>query len=156
MKKLLLVLLLLGFIQSNIFAQLSTSSAFGVRYVVPTGTTADVYDNGFGITGSANFSVIPILDIMIEGSWHVLKMKDLGVLNDMLNENLSISGLVVGPVLTLGFVDVGIKGGYFFGDVSEWAVFPFAQIDVLMFSVGAEYKAVGNTKWAAAYLNFNF
>ncbi len=159
MKKLFTILLFLGLAHGVTLAQFSTSSAFGVRYLIPTGTTADIYDKGFGITGTSNFSVLPILDITFEGSWHTLTKKEISIDesgNINVNKDLSILGFVAGPVLTLGFVDVGIKGGYFFDDIREWVVFPFAQIDIMMFSLGAEYKAVGDTKWAAAYLNFNF
>ncbi|MCF6269971.1 MAG: hypothetical protein L3J41_09680 [Melioribacteraceae bacterium] len=159
MKKLFTILLLFSLVQATTFAQFSTSSAFGVRYLVPSGTTSDIYDNGFGITGTSNFSVLPILDITFEGSWHTLKSKELsidGSGNIIEDGDLSILGFVAGPVLTLGLVDVGIKGGYFFDDLHEWVLFPFAQVDIFMFSLGAEYKAVGGTKWAALYLNLNF
>ena len=158
MKKLLLALLFLGFAQSTIFAQLFESkSAFGVRYAVPSGTTADLFDYGIGTTGTVNIPVVPLLEITVEGSWHMLKGKELIAGNsDLKADDLSILGFVAGPVLNLGIVDLGVKGGYFFDDIHEWVLFPFAQVDIFMFSLGAEYKALGDTKWASAYINLTF
>ena len=156
MKKLLMILLFLGFTQSNIFAQLETKSALGIRYAVPSGTTADLFEYGVGTTGTTNIQVIPLMEITIEGSWHMFKGKELIAGNSLRADDLSILGFVAGPVLTLGIIDVGVKGGYFFDDIHEWVLFPFAQVDIFMFSLGAEYKAIGDTKWASAYLNLNF
>ncbi len=159
MKKLLVFILFMGLTQATTFAQWESSSSFGLRYVVPTGATADFYDSGYGVTGTSNFSVIPLMDIIFEGSWHQLNGKEItidGLGNINTDNDMSIYGFVAGPVLTLGIADVGLKGGYFFGDVSEWVLFPFAQVDIFMFSLGAEYKAVGDTEWAAVYLNYNF
>ena len=64
MKKTLIALLFLGILQATTLAQWESSSAIGLRYVIPQGTTADIYDNGYGVTGTSNFSVLPILDIM--------------------------------------------------------------------------------------------
>ncbi len=158
MKKLLTILLFLGLAQATSFAQFSTSSAVGIRYVQPQGTTADFYDIGYGMTGTSNFSVLPILDITLEGSWHTLVGKEFGEVDGYVvpSEDLSIMGIVAGPVVKLGLVDLGLKGGYFFDDIHEWVLFPFVQVDIFMLSLGVEYKAVGDTKWAAAYLNYNF
>jgi hypothetical protein len=158
MKKLLFVFALF-FLHTALFVQLTSSSAVGLRYAVPTGATADVWENGYGVTGTYNISIIPLLDITFEGSWHSFKGKEFtldenGTLYG--GEDISIFGFVAGPVLTLGMFDVGVKGGYFFNDIDEVAIFPFAQIDILMFSVGAEYKATGDANWFSVYANFNF
>ena len=157
MKKLLLIIAVSLFTQFTIFGQ---SPSVGVQYVVPTGTAADLFDSGYGVTGATNYSILPLLlDLKIEGSWRFLKGKEIFVdenLNVKNGEDFNIYGITVGPVLTLGILDAGVKAGYFFGDVSEWDVVPFAQVNFLMLSVGAEYKAIGDINWTAVYLNLNF
>ena len=57
MKKLFTVLFFVLFIQTISSAQLlSTSSSFGARYVMPVGDIADLYNSGWGITGTGYFN----------------------------------------------------------------------------------------------------
>ena len=158
MKKLFTVLFFVLFIQTISSAQLlSTSSSFGARYVMPVGDIADFYDGGWGLTGTGYFSVIPLVDILVEGSWHSLAAKELTTDDILYGPNdLSIMGFTAGArVNLLGLVGIGLKGGYFFDDIHEWAIQPFAEISFLMLSVGAEYRMGEDVDWAAFYLNVN-
>ena len=158
MKKLLFLLMFLTATQTISFAQLTTSSSFGVRYIVPTDVTADVYNNGLGVIGASNIKILPILDITIAGSWSTLKGKDLYTDtqgNIYSTKDISILGFTAGPVLRLGFLGVGVKGGYYFDDIHEWVLLPFAEVSLWKFSLGAEYKALDETKWFSAYLSYN-
>jgi len=126
---------------------------------MPAGDIADSYDGGWGLTGTSYFNVVPLLvDVLIEGSWHTLTGKEFGTIGDetFVPDNLSILGFTAGARLNLlGLLGVGVKGGYFFDDIHEWAIQPFAEVSFLMLSVGAEYRMGENVDWAAFYLNVN-
>jgi hypothetical protein len=159
MKKIIVTLTFLVITQTFSFAQLKTSSSFGFRYIMPTDATADAYDNGWGLTGTSNFDIIPILGITVVGSWSTLSGKD-ALVDDQGNiiyaNDLSIIGFTAGPYIKLGFLDLGVKGGYYFDDIHEWVILPFAEIDFWKISIGGEYKATEDVKWFSAYLNYNF
>lgn len=159
MKKSIVLVVLLAAFATNSFAQLESSSSMGLRYVIPTGTTGDVYESGWGVVGTTNFKVIPLLSVAVTGSWTSLQAKELtadesGNITGL--DDLSIIGFTAGPVLNLGFIDIGVKGGYYFDDIHEWVILPFAQVDIWLLSLGAEYKAFDQYKWYSAYLVFNF
>ena len=162
MKKLLFLLMLLTATQTISYAQLTQltiSSSFGASYIAPTGVTADAYDNGFGLIGTSNIEILPMLDITVVGSWSMLNGKDVysdAQGNIHYTDDLSILGVTAGPVLKLGFLGVGVKGGYYFDDIHEWVLLPFAEVSLWKFSLGAEYKALDATKWFSAYLSYTY
>ena len=158
MKILFKILLFIAFLHSITFAQLKTSSSVGARYVVPMGTVSDFYDSGWGITGTSYFGVTPLLDIIVEGSWHTFVGKELTFEDNVLGtDDLSVLGFTAGARLNLlGMVGLGVKGGYFFDDIHEWAIQPFAEVSLLMFSLGAEYRKGEDVDWTAIYLNVTF
>ncbi len=145
MKKLLTILLFVGLIQSVSFAQLSTSSSFGARYVIPMGDISDFYDGGYGITGTTYFNVIPLVDVLVEGSWHSLMAKELTTDDVLYGANdLSVLGFTAGARLNLlGLMGVGVKGGYFFDEIHEWAIQPFAEVSFLMLSLLFSTQIIG-------------
>jgi len=102
--------------------------------------------------------IIPLVDILVEGSWHTLNGQEITTIEDEIfgPDDLSIIGFTAGArVNLLGLIGVGLKGGYFFDDIHEWAIQPFAEVSFLMLSVGAEYRMGEDVDWAAFYLNVN-
>ncbi|GEM_PF-6357476 len=150
---------LFSIFQTSVFAQLSTSSSVGLSYIIPASNTGDHYDSGFGVIGTSNIQIIPLLGIAVTGSYNNLKSKEIsidGSGNVMDGEDMNIYGITAGPYVKLALFDIGVKGGYYFGDISEWAVLPFVQLILWKLTVGAEYKTTSDTKWYAIYLNYNF
>jgi hypothetical protein len=138
-------------------------SGFGVRVPSPRGQTADRYGTGWGLIGSSLRTLSPRLRLLSEISWTKLPAKGdsitVGTGNDVQTiqiDDISALGLAIGPVLSLGTLEIGAKGGYFFGDLDEWAILPFAQLTISRFTLGAELKQAGEIEWWAGYANIWF
>ena len=130
-------------------------SYLGLRVPVPTGDSADFFDTGWGIAGGSHAQVSKLFDVVFEGTWHTLTGKSVEGA-PLKTRDISVLGFQVGGSVNLAMFDLGVKGGYYFIDVSEWDLTPFAHVEVWRLWLGAEYKALGNVNWAAVYANFVF
>lgn len=134
------------------------TSYTGLQYLSPTGDVSDFYDAGFGLTGLSRIPMSSKMDFMFEGAWYTLSSKDITIGEEFTLEtdDLSVLAAQVGVLFDMGTVEFGAKGGYFFGDLHEWDVMPFAQVSFGRWSLGGEYKALGTTNWASVYVNFRW
>ncbi len=133
------------------------TSYTGVNLLLPAGDAADFFDTGFGITGSSQFPLGPALDFVLEGAWYGLPGQQYSLSGtDLESGDLSVLAFTIGALYDAGALEFGAKGGYFFDDLHEWDVMPFAQVSFGRFSIGGEYKALGSTNWGAAYAKFRW
>jgi len=138
------------------YAQIIDSDSYiGLRVPVPTGNSADAFDPGWGIAGGSHAQISELFDVVIEGTWHTLMGKSLEGAS-LKTRDISVLGFQVGGAVNLAIVDLGVKGGYYFNDVKEWDLTPFAHVEVWRLWLGAEYKALGDLNWGAVYANFVF
>jgi len=127
----------------------------GIQYVNPKSEAASSFDPGFGLTGTTRVPFGSSMDFMIEGGWYKLKGKDdIGPETGYKPDDLSVLSALVGLAVKGGPLEFGAKGGYFFSDLHEWDVMPFAQVALGRWSIGGEYKVFGKTNWSTLYLNY--
>jgi len=127
----------------------------GARYLSPTEDLGRSHDWGWGIVGGGQNMTGRYTALIMEAGWYRVNGKE-GTVNALSVPDLSIFGIQLGAAISFQALDLGVKGGYFFGDEDEWDAMPFAQILVRRFMIGVEYKALGDARWAAGYLNFLF
>lgn len=127
----------------------------GVQYLKPKGDASSSFDPGFGLTGTTRVPLVSSMDFMIEGGWYTLKGKDV-ILPESGYEpdDLNVLSALIGLMVKGGPLEFGAKGGYFFRDLHEWDVLPFAQLALGRWSIGIDYKTLGKTNWSALYLNY--
>jgi len=66
-----------------------------------------------------------------------------------------IFGLSMGIMAGLtDHLNLGVEGGYFFGDDHSWGVTPFVSITRSNWELMGEYKALGSTKWWGVSLGY--
>ena len=155
--------LMVGRVSEPFAAGRTSQSGIGIRVAFPRGDASDLFNTGWGLTGSSLRKFSPRLGLLSELSWNSLPAKDGSITVDFGSgsEIIDVSdassfAIVLGPLIDLGGLDIGAKGGYFFGDFGEWDLLPFAQIWISRLSLGAEYKALGDIKWLAGYASFWF
>ena len=137
-------------------ARRSTSNT-GLQMLLPAGDAGDVLDTGFGLTGASQYPIGPALDFIFEGAWYGFGGKNYTFEGtDLESDDLSVLAFTAGVLYDAGALEFGAKGGYFFSDLHEWDVMPFAQVSFGRFSLGGEYKALGGTNWGAAYVKFRW
>ena len=127
----------------------------GARYLSPTDDLDRTHDWGWGIVGGGQNRAGQYTSLIMEAGWYRVKGKE-GAVNALSVPDLSIFGIQLGAAISFQAFDLGVKGGYFFGDEDEWDAMPFAQIAVKRFLLGVEYKALGDARWVAGYLNLLF
>lgn len=155
-----LLILLIFLTMTSTYAQIyNTYTAF--KFVFPVGEASDYYQNGWGVSGTSNFTIIPKFDLLFEASWYNLSGKKIHIPDQgsFQIENLSVLGLSLGAGYNLGICQVGIKGGYFFDDLHEWDLVPYAQVFFWRLAAGIDYKGMlGNKKIrsAAIYLAYRW
>jgi len=134
------------------------TSYTGFQYISPIGDVSDFFDAGFGLTGLSRIPMGSKMDFIFEGAWYNLNRKDITIDENLNLEtgDLSVLAAQVGVLFDMGTVEFGAKGGYFFSDLHEWDVMPFAQVSFGRWSIGGEYKALGNTNWGSVYVNFRW
>ena len=74
-------------------------------------------------------------------------------------EDLSVLGLAVGAGYNISFFQIGIKGGYFFDDLHEWDLVPYAQVNFWRLILGVDYKGLlgsENVQSLAIYLSYRW
>jgi hypothetical protein len=129
----------------------------GVQYISPKGDASGIFDPGWGLTGTTRKHLGSSMDFMIEGGWYKLKGKEDSLPgNEYGSEDLSVLSALIGLVIKGGPLEFGAKGGYFFSDLHEWDVMPFAQLALGRFAIGYEYKLLGKMNWSAVYLNYRW
>ena len=127
----------------------------GIQYLNPKSEAASSFDPGFGLTGTTRVPLGSSMDFMIEGAWYKLKGKDdISPESGYEPDDLSVLSALMGLMLKGGPLEFGAKGGYFFSDLHEWDVMPFAQWALGRWSIGIEYKVIGKTNWSAVYFNY--
>ena len=152
---LIIILVSLSLVGQAAAQQHPNTTYTGIQYINPKSEASSSFDPGFGLTGTTRVPLGSSMDFMIEGAWYKLKGKD-----DISPEtgyepgDMSVLSGLVGLILKGGPLEFGAKGGYFFSDLHEWDVMPFAQIAFGRWSIGGEYKVYGKTNWSALYLNY--
>ena len=134
-----------------------TYSAF--KIVTPSGDAGDAYKAGWGVSGTSNFKIIPKIDLLFEASWYNLSGKEIDIPEGQAYrvEDLSVLGVMVGAGYNLGFFQLGAKGGYFFDDLHEWDLLPYAQISFWRLAVGIDYKGLlGSKNLQSIAINLGF
>jgi len=134
------------------------TSYTGFQYISPIGDASDFHDAGFGLTGISRIPMSSKMDFTFEGAWYTLSRKDITIDENfnLETDDLSVLAAQVGVLFDMGTVEFGAKGGYFFGDLSEWDVMPFSQSSFGCWSICGEYKALGNVNWGSVYVNFRW
>jgi len=154
----ILVVLMALLVATQAAAQERRSTSYtGLQVLLPAGDAGDVLDTGFGLTGSSQYPIGPALDFVFEGAWYSFGGKDYTIEGTELESgDISVLAFTAGVLYDAGALEFGARGGYFFSDLHEWDVMPFAQVSFGRFSLGGEYKALGKTNWGAAYLKFRW
>jgi hypothetical protein len=127
----------------------------GARYISPTDDLDRGHDWGWGIVGGGQNRAGQYTSLLMEGGWYRIKGTK-GDVEALSVPDKSMFGVLLGAAVSFQALDIGVKGGYFFGDHDEWDVMPFAQIMVKRFALGGEYKALGDARWIAGYVNLLF
>lgn len=162
MNKMILTLII-AFVSLSLAGQATAqerqnTSYTGIQYISPTGDVSDLVNSGFGLTGNSRIPMGSKMNFIVEGAWYNLNKKDITI-DESLNletDDISVLAAQIGVLFDMGTVEFGAKGGYFFSDLHEWDVMPFAQVSMGRWSIGGEYKALGNTNWGSLYVNFRW
>lgn len=135
----------------------SRTAYTGIQVLLPDGDMADLFDTGFGLTGTSQYPPGSAVDFVLEGAWYSLPGKGFSFGGSELEtEDLDALATLVGAVFYLEPFRLGAKGGYFFMDLHEWDAMPYAEVVIGRFSLGGEYKAFGKTNWGAGYVKFRW
>jgi len=135
----------------------SKSSYTGLQVLLPDGDTADLFDTGFGLTGSSQFPLGSAIDFVFEGAWYNFPGKGFSLAgSEFETEGFDALSALAGAVFYLEPFRLGVKGGYFFLDLHEWDAMPYAEVAIGRFSLGGEYKALGKANWGAGYVKFRW
>lgn len=154
---LVITLVTLSLVTQASAQQRSKSSYTGLQVLLPDGDTGDLLDTGFGLTGSSQFPLGSAVDFVFEGAWYSFPGKGFSLGgSEFETEDLDALSALVGAVFYLEPLRLGAKGGYFFMDLHEWDVMPYAEVVVGRFSFGGEYKAFGKANWGAGYVKFRW
>ena len=94
---------------------------------------------------------------MLEGAWYSFSGQEYHLDgNEIESDDFSVLSFTAGVLFDVGALQFGARGGYFFADLHEWDIMPFAQVSFWRLAIGGEYKALGKTNWGAAYVKFRW
>ena len=154
---LIITLVILSLVTQATAQERSSSSYTGLQVLIPDGDMANLFDTGFGLTGTSQFPLGSAVDFVFEGAWYSLPGKGFSFEGSEFEaEDLDALAVLIGAVLYLDPFRLGVKGGYFFLDLHEWDAMPYAEVVIGRFSLGGEYKAFGNANWGAGYVKFRW
>jgi len=68
---LLLTVLVIVILATQALAQERRNTSYtGLELLLPAGDAADLFDAGFGLTGSSQIPLGPAMDFVLEGAWY--------------------------------------------------------------------------------------
>jgi len=154
---LIITLVTLALVAQATAQERSGTSYTGLQVLLPDGDMGNLFDTGFGLTGTSQFPLGSAVDFVFEGAWYSFPGKGFSLLgSEFKADDLDALSALLGAVFYLDPFRLGIKGGYFFLDLHEWDAMPYAEVVVGRFSLGGEYKAFGNANGGAGYVKFRW
>ncbi len=126
----------------------------GVLGALPSGDMKDVAQYGYGLYGSMDRGMAPLVDLRLQVETNRFVGEDLpggGQVDDFTSWGF-LGGAKVGIA---GLLSGGALAGYY-TEVDELDLVPFASLKLGMLDVGIQYKMLNDTKWFAARVGFSF
>lgn len=122
-----------------------TYTAIGVGITVPTGSFADLYDNGYTVRGQLGLDLL-LVDAHVQAGWNRFSGKTTA---EPATEDVDLYHAGVGARVGIGVLWIGANAAYFFGDLDNdgLGLFPEAGVGVGPIEFVADYRMDGDLRW---------
>ena len=146
-----LLLFLLAFSSTSAEAAIGIGARSGLsgKVLSPTSDLENTHDTGYalGFTAQGNL-LFGALALRSDAYWGRFGGKEISSAQGPVElDDLSFGTAAIGPFWRFTTLDVGVLAEYTWGDRSEWAAKPFANLNLRKLGIFAELRVGGDITW---------
>ncbi len=112
------------------------------KLLLPTGDFNDVATTGWGLAGTGDFTIIPLLKLRGEIGYNQFDAEDEAVWDGEPIDKFDIWSFMIGARLQLPVIYLSLDGAYY-TKIDEFSLLPGLGLRFLFLDVGGRYKWTG-------------